>query len=114
MPPSDQVAKRLAALTKGTIVSTAPGYEVAQQKALLQAETEVRADLAQLKRMSSSSFNETDSGEIERAIIDRALEILGVGSQPNQNQTNINQTDSDASAGNTIDDLLEGNKDKKE
>ena len=114
MPPSEQVAKRLAGLTKGTIVSQAPGYEVAQKQALLQAETEVRADLAQLKRMSSSAFNETDSGEIERAIIDRALEILGVGSQPNQNQTNINQTDSDASAGNTIDDLLESNKGKKE
>jgi hypothetical protein len=63
--------------------------------------------------MSSSAFNETDSGEIERAIIDRALEILGVGSQPNQKQTNINKTDSNAGAGNTIDDLLESNEKNK-
>jgi hypothetical protein len=115
MPPSKQVSDRLGRITTGTILAEIPDFETAKERALLQAETEVRADLAQLKRMSSSAFNETDEGEIERAIIDRALELLrGQQKQPNQNQTNINQTDSDASAGNTIDDLLEGNKDKKE
>ena len=61
--------------------------------------------------MSSSAFNETDEGEIERAIIDRALELLrGQQKQPNQKQTNINQTDSDASAGDSIDKLINENK----
>ena len=49
--------------------------------------------------------------EIERAIIDRALELLrGQQKQPNQQQTNINQTDSDESAGDSIDKLINENK----
>jgi ABC-type transporter Mla MlaB component len=115
MPPSKQVSDRLGRMTTGSILAEIPDFEKAKERALFQAETEVRADLAQLKRMSSSAFNETDEGEIERAIIDRALELLKAEQkQLNTNQTNVKQTDSDAGAGNTIDNLLESNKNKKE
>ena len=117
MPPSKQVSDRLGRMLTGTLLAEIPDFETAKEKALFQAETEVRADLGTLKRMSSSAFNETDEGEIERAIIDTALQILEAQKKkPNQNQTNIKQTDSSKSATNTVDNLLadEDNKNKKD
>ena len=112
MPTNENLKKRLEQLTKGTIVSTAPGYDIAQARALMQAETEVMADLNILQRKSQSAFRETTEGEVSRAILDRALQLLNSNPDFNENisnnkkDTNENNTQD---AGDSINKLLSEN-----
>jgi phosphopantetheinyl transferase (holo-ACP synthase) len=112
MPTNENLKKRLEQLTKGSIVSTAPGYDTAQARALMQAETEVMADLNILQRKSQSAFRETTEGEVSRAILDRALQLLNSNPKFNKNisnnkkDTNENNTQD---AGDSINKLLSEN-----
>tara|TARA_R110000787_G_scaffold236137_2_gene342822 strand:+ start:101 stop:2308 length:2208 start_codon:yes stop_codon:yes gene_type:complete len=109
MPTNENLKKRLEQLTKGSIVSTAPGYDTAQARALMQAETEVMADLNILQRKSQSAFRETTEGEVSRAILDRAVQLLNSNPKFNKNISNnkkdINENNTQDAA-DTINKLL--------
>jgi hypothetical protein len=114
--PSDvrNTEDRLKALTTGRIIGDVPGFERAQNAALLQAQTEVESALNDIKNKGGSgALRQVSKAQVEAAILGRAEELLAAGGRlsrvTGKKQSNIKQTDSDASAGDSIDTLLKEN-----
>ena len=116
----EKTESRLKGLTTGRILGDVPSFDRAQNAALLQAQTEVESTLNDIQnRGGLGALKRVSKAQVEAAILGRAQEILTAGGRLSRvtgtKQSSIQETDSDASAGNTIDDLLESNeKNKKE
>jgi len=112
--PSDlrNTEDRLKALTTGRIIGDVPTFEAAQNAALLQAQTEVESALNDIRNKGgSSALRQVSKAQVEAAILGRAEELLAAGGKlsrvTGKRQSNIKQTDSDASAGDSIDKEIE-------
>jgi hypothetical protein len=109
---------RLKALTTGRIVGDVPTFEAAQNAALLQAQTEVESTLNDIQnRGGLGALKRVSSAQVEAAILGRAQQILTAGGQlsrvTGKRQSNIQETDSDASASTTLDKLINENEEEK-
>ena len=114
--PSDvrNTEDRLKALTTGRIIGDVPSFEIAQNAALLQAQTEVESALNDIRNKGGSgALRQVSKAQVEAAILGRAQELLLEGGRlsrvTSKRQSNIKQTDSDASAEDSIDTLLKEN-----
>ena len=111
----EKTESRLKGLTTGRILGDVPSFERAQNAALLQAQTEVESTLNDIQnRGGLGALKRVSKAQTEAAILGRAQEILVAGGRlarvTGTKQSSIQETDSDTSAGDTLDILINENK----
>tara|TARA_B100000700_G_scaffold324126_1_gene429506 strand:- start:905 stop:3145 length:2241 start_codon:yes stop_codon:yes gene_type:complete len=99
---------RLKALTTGRIIGDVPGFEMAQNAALLQAQTEVESALNDIRNKGGSgALRQVSKAQVEAAILGRAQDLLAEGGRlsrvTDKRQSNVKQTDSSGSAEEALD-----------